>query len=137
MNLDLVFPVFAQIALSLVLLMATGLARFFSIQGGKVKPADIVLGQRNWPKTVQQLGNAANNQWETPTLFYAGVAFALILQAQSELLVTLAWIWVGLRVLHAAIYVAVNHLLFRFLSFVASVFVLTGFWLVLFLEVTA
>ena len=135
MNTALIFPVLAQVALTFALLLATGARRYFAVASHEVKVRDIVLGQRAWPTKLQQLGNALNNQWETPTLFYAAIGFALILQAQSALLLPLAWAWVGLRALHALIYVTVNNLRFRFLSFVAGVAVLIAFWGVLAFEV--
>jgi hypothetical protein len=135
MNIELIYPVFAQVTLTFVLLVFAGTRRYFAVAGREVKVSEIVLGQRNWPKSIQQLGNALNNQWETPTLFFAAIGFALIAGAQSPVLVTLAWTWVGLRVLHAAIYVTVNNLRFRFLSFIAGVLVLAAFWVVFALEV--
>lgn len=135
MNTDLLYPVFAQIALTFLLLVATGTRRYFAVAGRQVKVSEIVLGQRAWPKDIQQLGNAANNQWETPTLFYAGIAFALIAGAQSAALVPLAWAWVALRALHATIYVTVNHLRFRFMSFIAGMGVLLAFWIVFAIEI--
>lgn len=134
MNLDLVIPVFVQVALTLLLIFATGGARYIAVKGGQVKVRDIVLGQRAWPKKLQQLGNTLNNQWETPILFYAGIGMALILGAQSPWLVPLAWTWIGFRLLHAVIYISVNHLLFRFLAFAISALALTGFWIALAVE---
>jgi hypothetical protein len=137
MNTELLYPVFAQVALTFALLVYAGARRYRAVASREVKVPEIVLGQRNWPKSIQQLGNALNNQWETPTLFFAAIAFALIAGAQSPALVFLAWAWVGLRALHAAIYVTVNNLRFRFLSFIAGVLVLATFWVVFALEVLA
>ena len=134
MNLDLVIPLFVQVAMTILLIFVTGGARYFAVKSGEVKVKEIVLGQRAWPKKLQQLGNTLNNQWETPILFYAGIGFALILGSQSPWLVPLAWAWIGLRLLHAVIYISVNHLLFRFLAFACSVLALTGFWVALALE---
>ena len=109
--------------------------RFGAVAGGKVKPGDIVLGQRAWPTRVQQVGNAFQNQLETPILFYAGIAFALILESGSAILVMLAWTWFGLRLLHAGIHVTTNSLRPRFMAFAASALVLLSFWIVLTVEV--
>lgn len=135
MQVELVYPVFIQVALTFLLAYATGGARYFAIKSGQVKIRDIVLGQRAWPKKLQQLGNTLNNQWETPILFYAGVAFALILGAQSPALLPLAWAWVGFRILHAVIYVTSNKLLFRFLAFVTGATILLAFWIILAVEI--
>ena len=98
---------------------------------GKVKPADIVLGQRAWPRKVQQVSNAFQNQMETPTLFFVGVILAIILGISGPVLLTLAWVWAGLRVVHAIIHTTSNHLRWRFYSFAGGVFVLLAFWITL------
>ncbi|NIR61033.1 MAG: MAPEG family protein, partial [Gammaproteobacteria bacterium] len=92
------------------------------------RPRDIALGQRNWPKSVQQVSNAFNNQWESPTLFYAGVAFAMLAGAGGGLLVGLAWLYVATRVVHALIYVTTNTIPLRFAVFIAGFAALAVFW---------
>jgi len=135
MNEALLYPVFVQIALTLVLTLATAYVRFVSVSKADVRVKDIVLGQRNWPRKVQQLSNALNNQWETPVLFYAGVAFALITSAQSALLLPSAWAFVIFRLLHAGVYVVNNFLPVRFGMFIVSTLSLFVFWAVFAMEI--
>ncbi|WP_339745663.1 MAPEG family protein [uncultured Maricaulis sp.] len=134
MNSALLIPVFVQVALTFVLVFTMGAMRYRATTSGKVKPADIVLGQRAWPVRVQQVSNAYENQLASPLLFYAGIAFALIAGATSVLLVVLAWAYVGLRLLHALIHVTSNHLRSRFMAFAAGLLVLLGYWVVFALE---
>ena len=135
MTHTLLYPVFVQVALTLVLAVLTASARFLSVSGGKVKVGDIVLGQRAWPRQIQQLGNSLNNQWESPTLFYAVIAFALITGASTAVLLPLAWVWVALRIVHAGIHITSNTLQIRFLSFITGFSVLIAMWVVLALHV--
>lgn len=130
----LIYPLLVQVALTFVLLGANGLMRSRAVGSGAVKAADIVLGQRAWPKRVQQVSNAFQNQMETPTLFYVGAVLALTLGVGGAVLLGLACLWSGLRLLHAFIHVTSNHLRWRFLSFVAGVFTLMAFWIVLGVE---
>tara|TARA_R110000868_G_scaffold99461_1_gene273679 strand:- start:702 stop:1118 length:417 start_codon:yes stop_codon:yes gene_type:complete len=134
MNSALLIPVFVQIALTFALVFTMGALRYGAIASGKVKPADIALGQPGWPVKVQQISNAYENQLASPVLFYAGIAFALIAGSTSVLLVVLAWAYVGLRLLHALIHVTSNHLRSRFMAFAASLLVLLGYWVVFALE---
>ncbi|WP_297734804.1 MAPEG family protein [uncultured Maricaulis sp.] len=127
----LIYPLLLQVALTFVLLFANALMRTGSVAAGKVKPADIVLGQRAWPRKVQQVSNAFQNQMETPTLFFVGVILAIILGISGPVLLTLAWVWAGLRVVHAIIHTTSNHLRWRFYSFAGGVFVLLAFWITL------
>lgn len=136
MTTEIFYPVLVQVFLTLGLVLATGLLRVGAIRSGAVKPGDVALGQKRWPKRCQLVGNAYQNQLETPILFYAGVLFAgLFGVAGMHVLVVLAWVWVALRLIHVAIHVTTNHMLFRFLAFAASALALTGFWIVLALGV--
>jgi hypothetical protein len=137
MNIDLLYPVFAQVALTVLLAIATGLLRYQAVSTGAVKRRDIVLGQRAWPLSVQKISNAVNNQWETPILFYAAIAFALITEAQSAILLPAAWAYFASRVVHAGIYATSNFLPARFSVFILGVIALVVFWVSLAMEVMA
>jgi hypothetical protein len=128
MNLDLLYPVFAQVALTIILAVVVGSLRFHAVSSKAVKLRDIVMGQRAWPKPVQKWSNALNNQWETPTLFYAAIGFAMLVGAQSPLLVPAAWLYVVSRLVHVAIYATSNYLPVRFGTFIVGVIALVTFW---------
>lgn len=127
----LIYPLLVQVALTFVLLFANALLRTGAVGSGKVKPADIVLGQRAWPRKVQQVSNAFQNQMETPTLFFVGVILAIVLGVGGPILLGLAWAWAGLRIVHAFIHATSNHLRWRFYAFAAGVFTLLAFWITL------
>ena len=135
MSEALLYPVLAQIALTFALLFTTAGLRFAAVSSGTVKVKNIVLGQKAWPEKVQQYSNAFQNQLETPILFYAGVLFAMVLNAAGPILMMLAWTWFGLRVVHAGIHITSNTLQVRFMAFGASVIALLAFWVVLAVEV--
>lgn len=137
MSEALLYPVLAQIALTFALLFTTAGLRFAAVSSGTVKVKDIVLGQKAWPEKVQQYSNAFQNQLETPILFYAGVLFAMVLNAAGPILMMLAWTWFGLRVVHAGIHITSNNLKVRFMAFGASVIALLAFWVVLAVEVVS
>ncbi|MCR9266596.1 MAG: MAPEG family protein [Alphaproteobacteria bacterium] len=137
MSEALLYPVLAQIALTFALLFTTAGLRFSAVSSGTVKVQDIVLGQKAWPEKVQQYSNAFQNQLETPILFYAGVLFAMVLNAAGPILMMLAWTWFGLRVVHAGIHITSNNLQVRFMAFGASVIALLAFWVVLAVEVVS
>jgi hypothetical protein len=134
MNYALLYPVFVQVALTFALVFTMGAMRYGAVASGKVKVADIALGQRGWPVRIQQVSNAYENQLASPVLFYAGIAFALVAGSTSVLLVVLAWAYAGLRLLHALIHITSNHLRSRFMAFAAGLLVLLGYWVVFALE---
>ena len=116
---SLLVPVFVEVALTFVLLLATGWMRVRALSARQVKIRDIALGQNAWPARAQQISRAYQNQLELPLLFYVLIAFVLITRVESGVLLALAWIFVAARLIHAAIHVTSNHVPARFYAFIA------------------
>jgi hypothetical protein len=121
-------PVFVQVALTFALVIWLGRIRVAALRRGEARLPDVALGERAWPKRVTQVGNAYHNQFETPVLFYAVVAFAMITRQADLVFVALSWIFVVLRLAHAAIHVTSNVVVRRFRVFVAATLVLMAMW---------
>jgi hypothetical protein len=124
-------PVFAQVALTFVLLFWMGSARFAAVRAGEVQVEDIALGERAWPDRVTRIANAFHNQFETPVLFYALVAFALLTAKADLSFVVLSWLFVLSRLAHAYVYATSNPVMLRFRIFLAGTLVLMAMWIVL------
>lgn len=136
-DVRLLYPVFVQIALTFVLLVAMGRARARSARRGEVKIKDIALGQRAWPDRVTQISNAFHNQLELPVLFYVLVAFVIITRTADTVLLLMAWAFVALRLLHAWIHVTHNNVIRRFYVYIAGGVVLIGMWVVFAVRIVA
>lgn len=85
---------------------------------------------------VQQLltdsaapANNFMNLLEMPVLFYLAVLLSLVLLVQDQLLVMLAWTYVGLRYLHSLIHCTYNKVMHRFQVYFLSCLVLLLMWL--------
>jgi len=128
MNQAVLAPVFALIALLLGLMPLFGWSRVSALQSGAVRARDIVLGQQAWPPRATLLGRAFQNQLELPLVFYILVALVLATKSATPTFVGLEWTFVALRWLHAGIHVTTNHLLARFLAFLAGALVLMAMW---------
>lgn len=124
----ILLPVFAQVALTFVLLFVMGRARVGSVQSGAVKVKDIALGQRAWPERAQQISNSFHNQFELPMLFYVLAALVLATRQLDVVLLGLAWLFVALRIAHAYVHTTSNHVPTRFNMFAAGFFVLAASW---------
>ena len=122
-------PVFAQILLTFVLLLWMGRVRFAAVRSGEVRAKDIALGERAWPPRVTQIANAFGNQFETPVLFYALVAFALLARKADFLFVIMSWAYVLSRLAHAYVHATTNTLLLRFRIFLLGTLVLMAMWI--------
>ena len=72
------------------------------------------------PPRVRWKADNYNHLMEQPTLFYAIAITLAVLGAGDGVNATLAWAYVGLRVLHSLIQVLVNKIEVRFLVFTVS-----------------
>ena len=130
-------PLFVLVALTFGLMMWMGAARFAAVRRGEVRVRDIALGQLNWPPRVQQISNCYHNQLQLPVLFYVLTILALFLRKADLLFVVMAWIFVLLRIVHAAIHVTSNRVIHRFQAFAAGAVVLLLMWIIFAVRVYA
>jgi hypothetical protein len=76
------------------------------------------------PAEVRWKADNYNNLMEQPTLFYAVVLTLAFVGADGELNTALAWLYVGLRIVHSLVQAAINVILLRFSIFMAASLVL-------------
>jgi hypothetical protein len=125
---SVLFPLFVQVALTFVLLLATGNTRVGAVARKEVKVSDVALGQHNWPARIMQIGNSYNNQLQLPILFYVLVILAWITRKADLLFVVMSWIFVFSRIAHARIHITTNDMRVRFYAFATGAFVLLIMW---------
>jgi hypothetical protein len=125
---SVLLPVFVQVALTFVLLLATGNTRVGAVTRKEVKVSDVALGQNNWPPRITQIGNSYNNQLQLPVLFYALVTLAWITRKADLLFVIMSWIFVISRIAHARIHTTTNDMRVRFYAFAMGAAVLLIMW---------
>ena len=128
-------PLFVLVLLTFVLGFWAAYLRVQAVRSGEVKPRDIALREPNWPPHVLKIANAFHNQLELPLLFYVLTILAWITKQADLLFVVLAWIFVVLRLLHAAVHVTSNHLGKRAMLFIAGAAVLVVMWLIFALRI--
>jgi hypothetical protein len=126
----ILLPLFAQVALTFVLLGLTGYSRVASVRRGETKIRDIALGQPNWPERITKVGNSYNNQFQLPMLFYVVVILAYTLRAADLVFVILSWVFVATRLGHAYIHVTSNRVGRRFNAFAGGFAVLAVMWII-------
>ena len=90
-----------------------------NLKGGTGKDLDAIL-----PASVQWKAHNYNHLHEQPTVFYA-IAICLALLGQGhDMNLLLAWIYVGLRVIHSLVQATANVVMVRFVLFALSSLVL-------------
>ena len=83
--------------------------------GGDGKSLDAVL-----PPEVQWKAHNYNHLHEAPTVFYAVALLLAIIGWGSGMNATIAWAYVGLRILHSLVQVITNRVIVRFSLFALS-----------------
>ena len=86
------------------------------------RPGGELLAQL--PAEVRWKADNYDNLMEQPTLFYAVALTLALLDADAGLNTGLAWLYVGLRVVHSLVQAIVNIIIIRFAIFMAASFVL-------------
>ncbi|MVS97732.1 MAPEG family protein [Devosia marina] len=119
----------AQVLLTLGLLVWMGRERVPRVVRGEIRVADIAVEKDAYPLKARLLSNSFDNQFQLPLLFFVGALTALLFGLLDWFTVGLAWLFVFLRYVHAAIHVTTNRVYRRFTAYVAGLAVLALFWL--------
>lgn len=137
--IEIIIPVFLQVVLTFGILFTVGFLRFRSVSQRTVHPKDYVLmtGREQWPEMIQKLGRAFHNQLEMPLLFYVLAILILVTEVQAQILLNMAWLYVGLRYLHALIHIFYNIVIIRFSVFLLSSLVLLASWVLFLFEINS
>lgn len=131
---EILVPVLALVSLTLLVLFVLGVFRVGGLASGRFPPTYYKLFRESndeEPDIVRAISRNYHNLLELPILFYAGCLLAYSANLVSPFLITLAWVFVALRVVHTAIHVTYNRVKHRAAVFITSFFVLAGFWVVL------
>ena len=129
MPMPILAPAAILVAWSIVMLLWAVAVRMPALKNAKI-PKNRTVGGRGsdldgiLPRETQWKAHNYNHLMEQPTIFYA-TAFALqLLSITDQNTITLAWAYVGLRVVHSFVQATVNIILVRFSIFVAASVVL-------------
>ena len=113
-------PVLALIVWTFVMwfwMYATRIPAMRSMGMGKFKRKDDL---KQLPVSVQNIADNYNHLHEQPTLFYALAIYSHLASTADMTNVTLAWIYVGIRIVHSLIQCTSNFIPLRFMVFAAG-----------------
>ena len=131
MQTSILAPAAVLVAWSLVMLLWTAATRFPALAKSGIDLKTAPPGGRGQdlegvvPASVQWKSHNYTHLMEQPTIFYATVMILAITGAVTPLLVTLAWSYTGIRVVHSLWQSTVNKVNIRFLLFLLSTVCLT------------
>jgi hypothetical protein len=127
--MEMLYPMFALVMLTFGVGIGLGTLRLLSVKRRHVDPRYYrLLAGYEAPEYVVKLGRNFSNLLEVPVLFYVLGVLVIVTGIESPPILALAWLYVGLRLVHSAIHITYNHPLHRFLVFLASSLVLIAMW---------
>lgn len=125
----IIAPVVVLVAWSMVIWLWMYVTRLPAMKAAKMKPdPQAPRGEQinTLPASVRWKADNYNHLMEQPTVFYA-VALSLALLGQGDgINLTLAWTYVGIRVVHSVLQALINKIELRFVLFALSSLVLIG-----------
>lgn len=119
--------------LTFLVLLQIPIRRFAAVRAGRIGPNDFKLGESaNVPPETAIPDRNYMNLLELPLLFYVVCLMFEQSGRGSSLALGLAWLYVGLRVVHSVIHLTSNNVIHRLTVFALSNFVLGTLWVVFF-----
>ena len=127
----MLLPLLAMVLLTFLVWLAMFIRRFAEISRKSIDPQQLARRSEGQRLLITSAGAADNfkNLFEMPVLFYLAASLSLILLIQDDVLVQLAWLFVGLRVLHSLVQCTYNRVLHRFTAYLGSCLILLLMWL--------
>jgi hypothetical protein len=117
-------PVIALIVWTLMVWIIMYARRIPALQAAKIDPDTAKSPDGEWksqlPLNVQAPAHNYNHLMEQPTIFYAFMFWALLSGVGTSLIGLMAWIYVGLRVVHSVIQISAGPVVVRFGIFALS-----------------
>ncbi|EQC48017.1 MAPEG family protein [Bacteriovorax sp. Seq25_V] len=123
MNQNLIyFPCLAMILLTAFVMGVMFLRRVKALKEKKVSMKHFRTYSTNddVPELAIQAARNYTNLLETPTLFYVVCVFTFVMNRVDIFSLTMAWVFVALRIIHSYIHLTHNNVMHRMRSFALS-----------------
>ena len=128
-KMSILFPMIALATLTFAVLLLIPVRRFRAGIAGQIRYDDFKFGEsERVPPEVSIPNRNMMNLLELPMLFYVACLITLVIGRVDEYALALAWLYVGLRVVHSIIHVTYNRVRHRLIAFTLSNVVLVMFW---------
>lgn len=129
-NFNLVYPMFAMVVLTAVVLVILFRSRVRAVGQKKMSSQYFRIYQgETEPEETAKPARHFSNLFEAPTLFYAACITAMVVDDNAVIVQLLAWAYVVARVLHAWIHLGGNRLRHRIRAYFAGWLALLAIWI--------
>jgi len=128
-SVHIFFPMIALVGLTYSVLLLIPFVRIRAVRNGAVDADDFKFGESiRVPPDVSIPNRNYMSLLELPILFYAVCLSLYVTRRVDDAAITLAWAYVGLRVVHSAVHLTYNRVVHRLLVFATSNVVLFAIW---------
>ncbi len=125
-------PAFAMAALTCIVWLRMFSTRVAELKRGRIHPQSVALSAQAASKFADtRAADNFRNLFELPVLFYLALIIAALTSQVTVLTLSLAWLFVALRVVHSGIQCSYNKVMHRFKAYVAGGAALWALWIVL------
>jgi hypothetical protein len=125
----LIAPMEALVGLTAFIWLLMVLVRNGTILRGITKPSYYRDYQSDAPpEWVERPARTFNNLLQVPSLFYVICLLMMVTGKLDDVQVTLAWVFVAMRFVHAVIYIGWNYVPYRFGAWIAGCITLGVLW---------
>lgn len=139
MPIAILWPTFALVALIYGVWFVMYVQRFAVMRKQPPTAEDFATGDsaRRYFLPSEMSANNFINLFEVPVLYFALVPLLLITAHAGHVQVTLAWVFVALRLVHSFVQIVVRRVPLRFIVYLASCVVLSAMWIGFFVDMLA
>lgn len=128
----MLYPIFALVALTFVVLFVGLAARISAVKSGQITADSFRLHlPEAAPELIVKTTRHFSNLFEMPVLFYVACVLCLGLGLASQALIALAWLYVLARAIHAAIHITYNNVTHRLIAFATGNLALIAIWAII------
>lgn len=135
MDFSLIYPMFAMVVLTFVVGAITLRSRIRAVANRDITFKYFRLMQGEAPDYMVKPARHFVNLFETPTLYYAACLAGVVTQTTNDFMLAMAWIFVILRVAHAAIHIGNNDVRPRMFVFLGSFVVIMVMWIAILVHI--
>ena len=128
-NPAILYPVFTLAWWTSCVLLLIPIARIKAGRRREIVPDDFKYGESaSVPPHVSIPNRNYMNLLELPVLFYVATILLYVSPHSSSAFIVLAWMYVGLRIIHSLIHLTYNKVFHRLAAFALSNAVLVALW---------
>lgn len=132
---SILLPIFVQVALIFAMCFGMTVAHELKSRSGAGRQQETALGNEARPTTAKLLSDSFSNQFELPIMFFALAPLAILTRKADLLFVIMEWLFVLLRIGHAAVHTTSNKQPMRGILWLLGAVVLLLMWVIFALRV--